>query len=146
MQALAPLFLMGMSAYASYAEGEQVNEVSRLQRDQLYSQAEETQHAGQVEAREKRKEGQRLMAQQVAQAGAQGGTITGSALSVLAETAGEIESDATMIQRNAMAEADQLRMQGDIYRYAGRTARRTARIRGATQLTTNIVKYMGFIT
>lgn len=129
---------LAYQAYSTYQQGKQAAEVGKYQQQQYLQEAEATRQAGQYESREKRKEGQRLIAQQVAQAGAQGGQITGSNLAILAETAKEIEADALMIQHNYDVKATQLKNEGAIAAYQGRSARSAARIRTFAKLGTGL--------
>ena len=129
---------MGLSAYNTIEEGKEAASLSKIGQQQLNAEAKAAEQAGAYESREKRKQGQRLKAAQIAQMNAQGGTLTGSNLRLLADTASEVEADALVISRNYGLRATQLRNEGSLMRYQGRLARRNARVRAAANTMSSI--------
>lgn len=128
---------MGLQAYSTLEEGKQAAELGKISQAQYDAEARATKDAGNYASREQRKEGQRLMATQMAQAGAQGGSLSGSNLTIMANSAKEMEMDAMVISRNYTLEANKLTQQGAMARYQGQLARRNSRIRAlADGLTT----------
>lgn len=134
---MAELALMavgtGMSVYSTLQEGKAADKASKIEQQQLNAQAEATRKAGQHESMMKRKEGSRLLASQIAQASASGGTFSGSNLLLMANTASEIEKDASMIEYNYGVNARQYESQGRMVRWQGKQAKRASRIRAAAQ-------------
>jgi hypothetical protein len=119
-------------------EGKEVAKLAKVQQQQINRQAKSVQEVGQQESREKRKQAKRAQASQIAQMAANGGAITGSNLSLLANTSREFEADALVISRNFGVKAMELRNKGSLVRFQGRLARRSARIRGAANLAKGI--------
>ena len=124
----------GLSAYSTLEEGKQAAEMGKITQQQAEAEATAVEQAGQYEAREKRKEAQRFKASQIAQVGVQGGILTGSKLLLVAESVGEYEMDALVIERNYGLEAGRLRSAGALAAYQGRLARRAARVRAFTNI------------
>lgn len=129
---------MALSYKQTLDEGKQAAKMAKIQQQQLNAQAKSVQEAGSHESREKRKQAKRAQASQIAQMAANGGAITGSNLSILANTSREFEADALVISRNYGIKAMELRNKGALVRYQGRLARRSSRIRGAANLATGI--------
>lgn len=119
-------------------EGKEAARLAELQQKQINRQAESELDVGERESREKRKQAKRFQASQIAQMAANGGRITGSNLSLLANTAREFEADAFVISRNFGIRAMELRNKGRLVRFQGQLARRGARIRGAANLAIGI--------
>ena len=140
--ALATMALAGTGLALQYKqtldEGKETAKLAKIQQQQIDAQAKSVQEAGQLESREKRKQAKRAQASQIAQMAANGGAITGSNLSLLANTSREFEADALVISRNYGVKAMELRNKGALVRYQGRLARRSSRIRGATNLAKGI--------
>jgi len=124
----------GLSAYSTLEAGKQTAELGKIAQQQYEQDAKAAVEAGRYESLQKRKEGTRAKAKQIAQAFAQGGTLTGSKLEIIAETAEEFEADARVIMHNYQIEATRLRNIGAIERYKGQTARRASRIRAFSNL------------
>jgi len=131
---------IGISAYSAFEEGKHEAKMGKLARDQYYAEAKSTEQAGQYESRQKRKDAIRTKASQVAQMAAQGGTLTGSNLLLLASTAKNFEDDAKVIMRNYQMSAIELRNRGKIALYEGQVARRAARMRGALHIIKPLAK------
>ena len=85
---------MALSYQQTIQEGKDAAELAKIQQQQLDAQAKSVDEAGQFESREKRKEGKRAIASQIAQMSANGGQITGSNLAIVANTAKVFEGDA----------------------------------------------------
>ena len=128
----------GLSAYNTLEEGKEQAKLGKIQQQQLNAEAKATEQAGQYESRQKRKEGQRLKATQIAQMSAQGGTMTGTSMGLVADSAKEIEADALIISRNYGLEATRLRNRGALAAYEGRVARRASRIRATADTASTI--------
>ena len=129
---------LGLSYKQTLDEGKEAAKLAKEQQQQINQQAESVQEAGAYESREKRKQAKRAQASQIAQMAANGGQITGSNLSLLANTSREFEADALVISRNYGIKAMELRNKGSLVRWQGRLARRSARIRGAADLAVGI--------
>lgn len=129
---------LALSYKATLDEGKDAAKFAKIQQQQINAQAKSVQEAGQQESREKRKQAKRFQASQIAQMAANGGAITGSNLSLLANTSREFEADALVISRNFGVRAMELRNKGSLVRFQGRLARRSARIRGAANLAKGI--------
>lgn len=129
---------LALSYKATLDEGKEAAKLAKEQQRQLNAQAKSVSEVGQQESREKRKQAKRAQASQIAQMAANGGAITGSNLSILANTSREFEADALVISRNYGIKAMELRNKGALVRYQGRLARRSARIRGAGNLAAGI--------
>jgi len=125
---------MALSAYSSYQEGEQAEELGEYQQQQYEAEAQATVQAGAEEARAKREEGRGLTAAQIAVISATGGGLVGSNLVVMAESARNVEMDALTIERNAQTRAKFLRARGSFAKHEGQLARTNARTRGMAQL------------
>ena len=123
---------------ATLDEGKDAAKYAKIQQQQINAQAKSVQEVGQQESREKRKQAKRAQASQIAQMAANGGAITGSNLSILANTSREFEADALVISRNYGVKAMELRNKGSLVRWQGRLARRSARVRGAANLAVGI--------
>lgn len=118
-----------LSAWAAVEGGKEAAEMGKLQQKQFNAEADAVLLAGGEAALEKRKEGRRLTASQIAAISASGGGLVGSNLVVMAESARNVEMDALTIERNAGVAAQSLRFRGQIARYEGQLAKRNARIR-----------------
>ncbi len=129
---------LALSYKATLDEGKDAAKFAKIQQEQINRQAKSVQEAGQQESREKRKQAKRAQASQIAQMAANGGAITGSNLSILANTSREFEADALVISRNYGVKAMELRNKGSLVRWQGRLARRSARVRGAGNLAVGI--------
>ena len=129
---------LAMSYSQTLSEGKQAASLAKKEQQQINAQAKSVQEAGSYEAREKRKEAKRAQASQIAQMAANGGAITGSNLSILANTSREFEADALVISRNYGIKAMELRNKGKLVRWHGQLARRNSRIKGAANLATGI--------
>ena len=132
--------LQALKYQQTLEEGKQADKLAKVQQQQINRQAESVQEAGSHEAREKRKEARRAQASQIAQMAANGGAITGSNLSILANTSREFEADALVVSRNFGVKAMELRNKGALVRWQGRLARRNARIRGAVNFGEDVSK------
>ena len=119
----------GFEITETLAQGKQAARIGKRNQEILEEEARVTEEVGLFESGEKRLEGKRLLASQIAQAGAQGGALTGTTLTLLADSAIEIERDARIITRNARLRAKGLRQQGAIERFEGQAARRASRVR-----------------
>lgn len=119
----------GLSTYATLKEGKEAAELSEISDLQYQAEAKATEQAGQYESREKRKQAERFKAMQIVQMAAQGGTLSGSNLILLADSAKEFEADARVIQRNAGLNAIKLRNAGAMASYEGKLVRQSSRIR-----------------
>ncbi len=128
----------GLSALATLEEGKQAAKLGKIQRNQLFAEAEAVKQTGRTESREKRKEARRFQGRQLAAIGAQGGTVSGSNLAILAKTAGEFEADASIIQRNFALQATQLQNRGILAKFRGDLARRNARMRALAGFGKNV--------
>jgi hypothetical protein len=120
---------MAFSAYSTLEEGKEAAKLGKIAQMQYNAEAEAAREAGQYESREKRKEAQRFRAKQIARMYANGGLLTGSNLTILADTAAEFEMDAVLIQHGYDVEAVRLRNQGSLAAYQGRLTRRASRMR-----------------
>jgi hypothetical protein len=129
---------MALQLKSTLDEGKETAKLAKEQQQQINRQAKSVQEVGQQESREKRKQAKRAQASQIAQMAANGGAITGSNLSLLANTSREFEADALVISRNFGVRAMELRNKGSLVRFQGRLARRAARVRGATNLAKGI--------
>ena len=129
---------LALSYKQTLDEGKEAAKLAKEQQQQINRQAKSVQEAGAYESREKRKQAKRAQASQIAQMAANGGAITGSNLSILANTSREFESDALVISRNYGIKAMELRNKGALVRWQGQLARRNARVRGAANLATGI--------
>jgi len=129
---------LSLSYQQTLEEGKEADRLAKIQQQQLIAQSKSVREAGQHESREKRKQAHRAQASQIAQMAANGGAITGSNLSILANTAREFEADALVISRNFGIKAMELRNKGALVRWQGRVAKRSARVRGAANLATGI--------
>ena len=129
---------LALSYKATLDEGKEAAKFAKIQQEQINRQAKSVQEVGQQESREKRKQAKRAQASQIAQMAANGGQITGSNLSILANTSREFEADALVISRNYGVRAMELRNKGSLVRWQGRLARRSARVRGAANLAKGI--------
>ena len=130
--ALAALAMAGgtaLSAYSTIQGGKEAAETGKIQQQQLENEAKSEQLAGLDESGLKRKEGRALTASQIAAISASGGGMVGSNLVLMAESAKNVEMDASIISRNADLRAKSLRQQGAWARYEGQLARRNARMR-----------------
>lgn len=138
----------GREAYKyGVVQKEMYEEDARIAQKQAEEKAKAITYKGQYESREKRREKRRAIASRIAQISAQGGSITGGKLVILADEAAEYEADASMIMHNAQLDAAQTRYagllratqlrnrgqmalyQGDVAKYQGAVARRTSRMR-----------------
>lgn len=119
----------GLSAYSTLEQGKQQVKYAKIAQKQLNAEADATEQAGAYESREKRKEGQRMQASQIAQISANGGMISGSNLLVMADSAREVENDAIAISYNYKTQANELRNRGALGLYQARIDRRSSRIR-----------------
>jgi len=130
--ALAALAMAGgtaLSAYSTIQGGKEAAETGKIQQQQLENEAKSEQLAGLDESGLKRKEGRALTASQIAAISASGGGMVGSNLVLMAESAKNVEMDASIISRNADLRAKSLKQQGAWARYEGQLARRNARMR-----------------
>jgi hypothetical protein len=134
----------GLSMWSTLEEGKEIAEQSKIAQMQLEEEAKAARATGRYESREKRKEGIRAQAKQIAQMVAQGGKLTGSNVELLAENAANYEADARTIMFNYLVESDRLRTQGAWIRYQGQVARRAARIRAFTGLFGNISQILAY--
>ena len=132
MAAALPLVAMiggtALSAYSTIQGGQDAADIGKMQKAQFDSEARAVELAGSEEVLEKRKEGRRLQASQIATASASGGLV-GSNLVIMAQSAQNVEADALTISRNAQVRANSLRTRGEWARYEGQLARRNARTR-----------------
>ncbi len=125
---------MALSYQQTIQEGKDAAELAKIQQQQLDAQAKSVDEAGQFESREKRKEGKRAIASQIAQMSANGGQITGSNLAIVANTAKVFEGDALVTARNYGMRAMELRNKGELVNWQGQLAKRNARIRATAGL------------
>lgn len=119
----------GLEITETLRQGKQAARIGKRNQEILEEEARAVEEVGLFESGETRLEGKRLLASQIAQAGAQGGALTGTTLTLLADSAVEIEREARIITRNARLRAKGLRQQGAIERFKGRAARRASRVR-----------------
>jgi hypothetical protein len=129
---------LALSYSQTLKEGKETARLAEIQQQQIDAQAESFEEVGQQESREKRKQAKRAQASQIAQMAANGGQLTGSNLSILANTSREFEADALVISRNYGVKATELRNKGALVKYQGQLARRSARVRGAADLAKGI--------
>ena len=129
---------LGLQYKQTLDEGKQAAKLGKLQQQQLNAQAKSEEEAGQYASREKRKEAKRAQASQIAQMAANGGAITGSNLLLLSDTAKAYEDDALIMYRNYKQRAVGLRNKGALAKWQGDLARRNSRIRGLSNLGTQI--------
>ena len=125
---------MALSAYSSYEEGEQAEELGELKQQQKEAEAQATVQAGAEESRAKMEEGRGLTAAQMAVILATGSGLVGSNLVIMAETIRNVAMDALTIERNAQTRAKFLRAQGSFEKYEGQLTSQNARTRGMAQL------------
>jgi len=121
-----------MQAKATLDEGKAGVKYAKIQQQQYVQEAAANRNVGNYESREKRKEGYRLKASQIAQIGAQGGSLSGTNLAMITDSAREVESDAFLLQRNYDLKSDTLINKGKFGVYSARVARRASRIKAFT--------------
>ena len=131
-----------LTMWSQYEQGQSAADAGHMRRAQLEAEAKAVSLSGRREEIEKRKEGHRLMASQIAQIGAQGGNLTGSKVEIMAADAEMVNADANTINFNYMTEATRLRNEGKIANWQGDTARWAARIRTATTGIASITNLM----
>ena len=123
-------------------EGKAAAKAGEYEQLMLNRQGKGVQMSGLDDIRRLREEGKRILEGLIVNAGAGGGTLTGTILKAAVNTAANVEADAAVIGRNASFQADSLRYQGSVARYEGRMARYASRIRAATTLGKNVGSYL----
>lgn len=124
--AIGSLAGAGISAYSSYEGGMAQQRWNDYNAIVALRDAEAAKQTAEYEARQKRKETERLLSRQKALYGKAGVALEGSPLLMMEETAAEGELDALMIERTGklyeqryMSEAALSRMRGGATRRAG---------------------------
>ena len=133
----------GVGAYSSYQQGKSAEAQAEYNAKQAEAQAADAQLRGGIEANQKRQEVRRAIATQQTQLAANGvETSSGSALTLMGDTAREGEIDAQTAYANAMREAYGYQSQATAYRFSGKTAKSNAYGQAAGSLLSGVGKAM----
>lgn len=123
------------NAWGQYQQGRAREKRLEYQSRMEDLQADRIKFRGDWEEKRAREKGSQVKGAQ--RAGYAAGNVqvdTGSPLDILTATDREIDMDAAMIRYNAEAEAGSRRMQGGLYRAAGRTARTESLLQAGSTL------------
>jgi hypothetical protein len=124
-----------MSAYSSYAQGENAKEVADYNAGVEKNKAVDSANRANVAADEQRGKVRKMMGAQRAAMGANGTTVdTGSNLSILTETAGTGELDALRILNNGSNEFDSLSSQSSLTKTQGQFAKNAGTLNAGASL------------
>ena len=136
------LALMGggtaLEMSSTLKEGKAAAKAGEYEQLMLNRQGKGVQMSGLDDIRRLREEGKRILEGLIVNAGAGGGTLTGTILKAAVNTAANVEADAAVIGRNASFQADSLYYQGEVARYKGQMDRYASRWRAATSLGKNV--------
>jgi len=121
-----------MSAYGSYQQGKQEQEIYKANAGLYRQEAESVKEAGRDEASLIKERARELLAKQIVMAAAGGGDLAGSNLNVMADSAFQAERDAQMTLRNADVEAVGLRNRANVAEAYGKSAKKAGNIRAVT--------------
>jgi len=129
-----------MSAYSQYEQGKSQQRWSEYNAAIAERDAESARQSAEYEAGLTRKEKEKTLARQRALYGKAGVTLEGSPLEMMAETAGEYEMDALMIERGGKLESQRYRSEAQLSRMKGSAAKRAGYYGAGSTLLTGMGK------
>lgn len=135
----------GMSAYGAIQQGNTSKKVAEYNADMAEMQAKDARRIGAIEGSEKAAAGRQVMARQTAAIAAGGGeTSSGSALSLLSDTAMLSKLDELRTVNNAQRAAWGYTTQADLDRFQGKSAALSGKLSAGGSLLTGASQGAGY--